>query len=129
MEAVLDTIATISEMNPFENYYPIFMPGLKKILSMIAADNPQKIMLRSKTVETIGFLLASIKDHPAIFEPDCKEIMETMIKMTLALEPDDPMHKAIYVVYENVVTSLKEQFAGYAQHIYPHIIQSATRKI
>jgi hypothetical protein len=32
-------------------------------------------MIRSKTVETIGYLLASIKMHPQIFEPDCKEIM------------------------------------------------------
>jgi hypothetical protein len=129
MEAVLDTIATLAEMNPFENYYPVFMPGLKKILTMITAEDPQKIMLRSKTVETIGFLLASVKVHPIIFEPDCKEVMETMMKMTLSLSPDDPMHKAIYVVYENVATSLKDKFALYAQHIYPHVLQSANRKI
>jgi len=37
------------------------MPGLKKILTMIGSENPQQIMIRSKTVETIGYLLASVK--------------------------------------------------------------------
>ncbi len=48
------------------------MPGLKKILSLIGTDNQQQMMMRSKTVETIGYLLASVKEHPQIFEPDCK---------------------------------------------------------
>jgi hypothetical protein len=61
------------------------MPGLKKILSMIGTENQQQIMIRSKTVETIGYLLASVKMHPQIFEPDCKEIMETMMKMSLTM--------------------------------------------
>lgn len=105
------------------------MPGLKKILSIIGSENQQQIMIRSKTVETIGYLLASIKDHPQLFEPDCKEIMETMIKMSLGLGFDDPMHQAIFVVYENVVTSLKENFSIYAEHIYPLVLKAANRKI
>jgi hypothetical protein len=116
-------------MNSFENYYPVLMPGLKKLLGMVGSENPQKIMVKNRTIETIGYLLASVKDHPSIFEADCKEIMENMVKMTLTMEPDDPMHKAIYIVYENVATSIKEHFAVYAELIYPHILQSATRKI
>jgi len=72
LESVLDTVTSLAEMNAFENYYPVFMPGLKKILSLIGNENQQQIMVRSKTVETIGYLLASIKEHPQIFEPDCK---------------------------------------------------------
>ena len=45
------------------------------------------------------------------------------------MEFDDPMHRAIFVVYENVVTSLKENFSMYAEHIYPLVIQAANRKI
>lgn len=52
-----------------------------------------------------------------------------MMKMSLTMEFDDPMHKAIFVVYENVATSLKENFAVYAQHIYPLVIKSAQRPI
>lgn len=72
MENVLETITNIAEMNPFENYYTVFMPGLKKILNLIGTENQQQLMIRSKTVETIGYLLASVKTHPEIFEPDCK---------------------------------------------------------
>jgi hypothetical protein len=72
MENVLETITNIAEMNPFENYYTVFMPGLKKILNLIGTENQQQLMIRSKTVETIGYLLASVKAHPEIFEPDCK---------------------------------------------------------
>ena len=38
LEAVLDTIATIASMNSFAKYYVTFMPGLKKIISMISGD-------------------------------------------------------------------------------------------
>jgi hypothetical protein len=56
-------------------------------------------MVKNKTIETIGYILAAVKEHPDIFEPDCKEVMENMVKMTLTMEGDDPMHKAIFVVY------------------------------
>ena len=52
-----------------------------------------------------------------------------MMKMSLTMEFDDPMHKPIFVVYENVATSMKENFSMYAEHIYPLVIQSANRKI
>lgn len=55
--------------------------------------------------------------------------METMVKMTLSMHADDPLHKAIFVVYENVVTSLKENFLHYSEHIFPLIIEAANRKI
>lgn len=116
-------------MNPFENYYKVFMPGMKKILNMIGSENQQQIYIKGKTVETIGYLLASVKTHPELFEADCKEIMQTMMNLSLTLDFDDSMHKATFVVYENVATSLKHNFAAYAETIYPLIIQSANRKV
>lgn len=50
LEAILDTISTIAENNQFDIFYPTFMPGLKKIISMIGFDTQQKIMIRSKTI-------------------------------------------------------------------------------
>jgi hypothetical protein len=35
IEKVLETITSLAEMNPFEKYYPVIMPGLKKLLGMI----------------------------------------------------------------------------------------------
>lgn len=52
-----------------------------------------------------------------------------MMKMSLTMDFDDSMHKAIFVVYENVSLSLKENFVMYAEHIYPLVIKSANRKI
>ncbi len=50
LEAILDTISTIAEHNQFDRFYPTFMPGLKKIISIIGVDTQQKIMIRSKTI-------------------------------------------------------------------------------
>lgn len=68
----MDTLATLADMNPFENYYPSFMPGLKRIISIMGTESQQEIMARSKAVETMGYLLASVKEHPNIFQPDCQ---------------------------------------------------------
>jgi hypothetical protein len=46
------------------------MPGLKKIISMIGADTQQKIMIRSKTIETMGYLLYAIRENEALFKPE-----------------------------------------------------------
>lgn len=64
-------------------------------------------MVRSRTVETMGYLLASVKENQQLFEPDCKEIMESLVKMSQNLDKDDPLFRSIFVVYENVVTCLK----------------------
>ena len=61
LEAILDTISIVAENNRFDRFYPTFMPGLKKIISMIGVDTQQKIMIRSKTIETMGYLLFAIK--------------------------------------------------------------------
>lgn len=39
LDSLLDTLATLADMNPFENYYPVFMPGLKRILSVMGTEN------------------------------------------------------------------------------------------
>ena len=47
------------------------MPYLKKIISLIGTDTQQKIMIRSKAVETMGYLLYSIRNNETLFKPDC----------------------------------------------------------
>lgn len=66
---------------------------------MIGTDNPEQMMARGKTVETMGFLLASVKDNTEIFQPDCQQIMQVLIDMSNKIESDDPLHKAMFVVY------------------------------
>lgn len=86
-------------------------------------------MVRSRTVETMGYLLASVKEHRELFEPDCKEIMESLIKLSKGLDKDDPLFRSIFVVYENVVTCLKENFVVYSDFVFPQAIAAANRKI
>lgn len=50
-------------MNSFIKYYLAFMPGLKKIISIIGTETSEKVLIRSKTIETMGYLLASVKDY------------------------------------------------------------------
>jgi len=50
LEAILDTISTIAQHNSFDRFYPTFMPGLKKIITIIGTDTQQKLMIRSKTI-------------------------------------------------------------------------------
>jgi len=61
LEAVLESIGSIASLNPFGKYYNTFMPGLKKIITMVTSDTPQKISIRSKTIEAMGDLLISIR--------------------------------------------------------------------
>jgi len=51
-------------MNDFSGYYNNFMPGLIRILDGIVGDTPQKINIKSKTIEVMGDILASVKDSP-----------------------------------------------------------------
>ena len=102
LEAILDTISTIAEHNSFDRFYPTFMPGLKKIITMIGIDTQQKIMIRTKTIETMGYLLYAIRENAALFKPECEEIMKSLLEMQQTLPEDDMMHKSLFVVYENV---------------------------
>lgn len=49
--------------------------------------------------------------------------------MSNKLDNDDPLHKAMFVVYENVVTSLKENFLMYSDFVFDKMIMAANRKI
>ena len=129
LDALLETITTIADLNPFEQYYGTFMPGLKKIISMLGTESQLQVMVRTRTVETMGYLLASVKEQKELFEPDCKEIMESIIKMSQGLDKDDPLFRAIFVVYENVATCLKENFLIYSDYVFPQATGAALRKV
>ena len=55
--------------------------------------------------------------------------MESLIQLTSSLEKDDPMHKAAFIVYENVANCLKQDFAPYAEAVLPRILEAAGRKV
>jgi hypothetical protein len=106
LEAVLDSMGSIASTNDFAPYYGSFMPGLKQVVSMVASDTPQKINVKSKTIETMGDLLGSIKNSPE-FGNECTNIMQSLITLQTQLDKEDVLNRAIMTVYENVVEVLK----------------------
>jgi len=68
LEAVLESMSSIAAINDFAPYYATFMPGLMKVISLVTNDTPQKVSIKSKTIETMGDLLASIKLNPELFD-------------------------------------------------------------
>lgn len=105
------------------------MPGLKKIFQMITPDTPQKSSLRNKAIETIGFLLSSVKGYPDLFNHDCTEIMNELMTLQSNLPIEDVTHRPIYVVYENVVECIGEEFSTYSDFVMPRATVSAMRKV
>jgi len=60
LESVLESISSIAAMNDFAPYYETFMPGLMKVISLVSNDTPEEVSIKSKTIVTMGDLLASI---------------------------------------------------------------------
>ena len=129
LEAVLESMSSIAAINDFAPYYGTFMPGLMKVISMVTNDTPQKISIKSKTIETMGDLLASIKLNPELFDNECTNIMQSILNLQSQLDSQDVLNRAIFTVYENVVTIMKERFAMYADFIFERALEAAMRPV
>lgn len=128
MSSILNTLISISSIASFEKYYNNFMPGLKTLISMMSGDNPQQTIIRGKTVECVGFLLASIKNNEQLFLQECQVIMESLLTMQQTLEKDDSLHSAMFKVYKNVVSIMKENFP-YCDRIINKAVEATGQKV
>jgi len=50
------------------------MPGLKHILSTVPMETKQQQELRAHSIQTIGFILHSLKDKPELCKNDALEV-------------------------------------------------------
>ena len=128
MCAVLNTLSTLASISSFEKYYGSFMPGLKKLTSMVGGDSQQQSIVRNLTVECIGYLLTSIKDNQVMFASECQAIMESLLAMEDTLDVDDSLHSAMFKVYAQVAGCLKQNFV-YASRIIDRVIHGITAKV
>lgn len=55
--------------------------------------------------------------------------MDSLINMTANLDKDDPLHKATFIVYQNVVDCLKQDFAVYADYVVGRTLEAVNKKI
>ncbi len=129
LEAVLESMSSIAAINDFAPYYGTFMPGLMKVISMVSNDTPQKVSIKSKTIETMGDLLASIKLNPELFDNECTNIMQSLLNLQSQLDSQDVLNRAIFTVYENVVPIMKERFAMYSDFIFERAFEAAMRPV
>lgn len=105
------------------------MPGLVKIVSMIAGDTPQKTNIKSHAIEAMGDLLASVKDNKELFVPECDNIMRSLITLQSQIDNEDILHRAIFKAYENIVEVLGKEFIVYSDAIFTQVYEAAVRKI
>lgn len=113
----------------FTAYYNVFTPTLIAMLSQIPANSQEQINLRIVIIESIGYLLSSIKDNIDQFTKDRTEIMSALMLTQKTLEIDDPHHSAIFSVYNQVANCMKADFAPYLAEIFPRLIQGAELEI
>jgi hypothetical protein len=128
MCAVLNTLSSLASISSFEKYYNNFMPGLKKLTTLIGGDTQQQSIIRNLTVECIGFLLTSIKDNQQMFGSECQIIMESLLAMEDTLDVDDGLHSAMFKVYAQVAICLKVSFI-YAGRIIDRVIHGIMAKV
>lgn len=108
LNGIIGTLNSISTLGiPFTNYYSTFMPTIKQLLMASSGDDTQKTLIREGTIECMGCLLASIKDNKQLFVSECGSIMESLLTMADSLDKDNPLQRAIFTVYENVVEIVK----------------------
>jgi hypothetical protein len=99
LEGVLESLSSIASTNNFSSYYGTFMPGLIKIVGMFASDTPQKVNIKSRAIEAMGDLLASIKENRELFVPECNNIMQSLISLQSQIDKEDTLHRAIFTAY------------------------------
>ena len=129
LEAILDSMSSIASINDFAPYYNTFMPGLKQVVSMVNSDTPQKASIKSKTIETMGDLLSSIKSNQEFFSNECTNIMQSLISLQQQIDKEDVMNRAIMAVYENVVEVMKENFVVYSDFVFEKAYEAAMRPV
>jgi len=90
----LSLLATVLDKD-FAPYYPMIMPGLKKVLFSIDSKNKEFNNLKANAVQTISYLCSSVSESTENFSQDFKEIATYFIKTLADLKEDDPLVPAI----------------------------------
>lgn len=121
-------LAAISA-DKFAKFYHMLMPGLKTLLFNTPNDNDSRNKLRTLTISTLGYVIASYREKPQDIEADILMIMKYLVDLQNTLAADDSQHKAILEVYEVLVGSLKEKFLPFMDAVVDQTLKCASRDI
>eukprot|EP01126_Amoeba_proteus_P036058 TRINITY_DN365_c0_g1_i1.p1 TRINITY_DN365_c0_g1~~TRINITY_DN365_c0_g1_i1.p1 ORF type:complete len:1122 (+),score=271.13 TRINITY_DN365_c0_g1_i1:75-3368(+) len=106
----------------FAEYYNLFMPIMKEILSSTAESDPG--MLRGKAIECITLIGVAVGKE--VFIKDAGPLMELLLSFkTSDLEPDDPLRDFILQAWIRISSCLGSDFVPYLKFAMPHVMNSA----
>lgn len=126
--SLISIIAAISE-EKFTPYYSRMMPGLKNLVMNTPNDTDAHNKLRTLTISTLGYVIASHRSNPAEIEKDILQIMEYLVHLQATLNEDDSQHKAILEVYEVLVGALQEKFLPFLEPVVRQTLECSKRDI
>jgi len=123
---MLSCLASVLDTS-FAPYYDKFIPGLKSILTTVKWETQKDQELRSNCIESVGYILTSVKDKPEICKADAIEICQ-MITDTLVngnLQDSDPQLTSIPNTIAQICVCLKEDFKPFLPQIVPSLLNDA----
>ena len=115
----------------FAPYYAKFMPGLKTILQTVKWENEKDQELRSNCIETIGYILTSVKNSPEICKQDAIEVCQMILDCLINgnLQDADPQINAITNTVSQICVCLKEEFKQFLPLIVPALLKDCQKDI
>ncbi|CDW84107.1 importin beta- [Stylonychia lemnae] len=127
---LLSCLANVLETK-FAQYYGRFMPGLKQILATVPWETQQQQELRAHCIQTIGFILNSVKDQTDICRSDALEVstLLTTLLNSDKIKDSDPQSLAIQNTLSQIGACLKSEFKQFLPQIMPALLRDAGRDI
>ena len=55
--------------------------------------------------------------------------MQSLITLQGQIDKEDPMHRAIFAAYQDIVEAMRADFAQYSDFIFKGVIDAAARKV
>lgn len=95
----ISLLATVLDKE-FAQYYPLIMPGLKKVLYSLDSNKSKEFgELKANAIQTIAYLVSSVGECSENFVDDFKEICTYFIRTLAELKDDDTLVPAILSVF------------------------------
>ena len=108
----------------FVKYYSKLMPILRKLLENIPTSNEKGLKVRVKTIECIGFVMASALNEQG-FSQEVDQNMEYFICLQQKPETNGLEHASIINLYCQLSSDLHEEFGKYMPFIFEKILAAA----
>jgi len=126
---LVSVIASLTEKD-FAEFYPQFMPVLKKLLKDLPMETLKQKTIRAKIINCMGYLVQAVQEEKESFTEDVQEFAQTMAGLLAKqLEADDPQQSEIREALAKVSAFLEGDFAPYVQGLLALLLTDAQANI